>query len=138
MTLNLYNCGGLTKLPDNFHLLESLQVLSLQGCEKLVELPDELAHCPNLTTLTLWGCIVLTKMPDLTTRPNLQIDGVPEQLAEWEAEQKKKRLEDAREGKNKQQAGAAAKTSQWEAVKKDAQRGTVAGAAVEALSAGTK
>jgi len=137
VTLNLYNCGGLTKLPDNFHLLESLQVLSLQGCEKLVELPDELAMCPSLTTLTLWGCIVLTRMPDLTPLAKLQIDGVPEQLAEWEEAQKKKRLEDARDGKNKQAgAAAAAKSSQWEVVKKDAQRGTVAGAAVAALTGG--
>jgi len=62
---------------------------------------------------------------------------VPEQLAEWEEAQKKKRLEDARDGKNKQAgAAAAAKSSQWEVVKKDAQRGTVAGAAVAALTGG--
>ena len=30
-------------------------------------------------------------MPDLTPIPKLQIDGVPEQLADWEAEQKRKR-----------------------------------------------
>jgi len=140
VTLNLYNCGGITKLPDNFHELMSLQVLSLQGCEKLVELPDELALCPSLNTLTLWGCIVLTKMPDLTPLPKLQVDGVPEQLADWEESQKKKRLEDMREGKNKQQGGgaaAAAAKSQWEVVKKDAHRGSVAGAAVAALTAGS-
>ena len=69
-------------------------------------------------------------MPDLTTLPKLQIDGVPEQLADWEAEQKKKRAEDLKSGGSKQQA---AKTSNWEGVKKDAQRGAVAGAAVAAL-----
>ena len=176
VTLNLYNFGAMTRLPENFHHLESLQVLSLQGCEKLVELPEELAMCPSLNTLTLWGCIVLTRMPDLTPLLKLQIDGVPEQLADWEAEQKKKRCacmrlhacvsartqtharmqahacahastehttpahraEDLREGKNKPGGQQPAKTSQWETVKKDAARGSVAGAAVAALSAGTE
>ena len=139
VTLNLYNCGGLTKLPENFNNLEALQVLSLQGCEKLVELPDALAMCPSLNTLTLWGCIVLTQMPDLTPLPKLQIDGVPEQLADWEAEQKRKRAEDMRDGKNKQNMGNAPKqASQWEAVKKDAGRGSVAANAVAALTTGDK
>ena len=30
-------------------------------------------------------------MPDMTSLPKLQIDGVPEQLADWEAEHKRKR-----------------------------------------------
>lgn len=77
------------------------------------------------------------KRASIGTLAKLQIDGVPEQLAEWEEAQKKKRLEDARDGKNKQAgAAAAAKSSQWEVVKKDAQRGTVAGAAVAALTGG--
>ena len=40
-----------------------------------------------------------------------QIDGVPEQLGDWEAEQKRKRSEDARDGKNKQSAGCASYSS---------------------------
>jgi hypothetical protein len=119
VTLNLYNCGGLTKLPENFNNLESLQVLSLQGCEKLVTLDGcGIELCPNLTTLTLWGCIVLVTMPDLTTLPKLQIDGVPEQLADWEAEQKRKRAEDAAAGRNKGRAEAA-KPSGWRSEKSE-------------------
>ena len=119
VTLNLYNCGGLTKLPDNFNNLESLQVLSLQGAEKLETLDGcGLELCPNLNTLTLWGCIVLTQMPDLTGIPKLQIDGVPEQLADWEAEQKRKRAEDAKSGGNKGGQKEVQKTSGWAAVKK--------------------
>jgi Leucine-rich repeat (LRR) protein len=136
VTLNLYNCGSIVKLPDNFNMLESLQVLSLQGCEKLTSLPDALALCPSLTTLTLWGCTVLTKMPDLTPLPKLQIDGVPEHLAEWEESQKRKRLEDARDGKNKQQNAPAPKAGAWDSIKKDVVKGSVAGAALAALTAG--
>ena len=78
-------------------------------------------------------------MPDLTPLPKLQIDGVPEQLADWEAEQKRKRAEDMRDGKNKQNMGNAPKqASQWEAVKKDAGRGSVAANAVAALTTGDK
>ena len=57
-------------------------------------------------------------MPDLTTLPKLQIDGVPEQLADWEAEQKRKRAEDAKSGGNKGAQKEAQKTSGWAAVKK--------------------
>jgi len=138
VTLNLYNCGGLAQLPTNFNNLESLQVLSLQGCEKLVTLDGcGLELCPSLNTLTLWGCIVLTQMPDMTALHKLQIDGVPEQLADWEAEQKRKRAEDARDGKNKQSAGAPKPTQQWDSVKKDVGRGAVAAAALSAISAST-
>ena len=140
VTLNLYNCGGLTRLPDNFNNLEALQVLSLQGAEKLVTLDGcGLELCPNLTTLTLWGCIVLTQMPDMTGIPKLQIDGVPEQLADWEAAQKQKRADELREGKNKPGAAAAAAPKAqagWDAVKKDAKAGSVAAAATEALTSG--
>ena len=94
-TLNLYNCGGLTALPDNFHLASSLRILSLQGCEKLVEVPPSVAQCPALQTLTLWNTNALQILPDFSHMPRLQIDGVPEQLAEWEAEQKRKRQEGA-------------------------------------------
>ncbi len=69
-------------------------------------------------------------MPDLSGIQKLQIDGVPEQLADWEAEQKRKRAEDAREGKNKGPQQAAAKQSGWDAVKKDARQGSAAAAAV--------
>ena len=139
ITLNLYNCGGFKKLPDDFQNLESLQVLSMQGCEKLETLDGcGLELCPNLNTLTLWGCIVLTQMPDMTGIQKLQIDGVPEQLADWEAEQKRKRAEDARDGKNKGQNNAAAKAGgQWEAVKKDAARGSAAAAATTAIAGGS-
>ena len=137
VTLNLYNCGGLTRLPENFNNLESLQVLSLQGAEKLVTLDGcGLELCPCLTTLTLWGCIVLTQMPDMTGILKLQIDGVPEQLADWEAAQKQKRAEDMRDGKNKGNAAAAPKAQQWDAVKGDAKKGTVAAAATSALTGG--
>ena len=77
---------------------------------------------------------MLTQMPDLTSLPKLQIDGVPEQLADWEADQKRKRAEDARDGKNK--PAAAAKASGWEGVKKDVTRGTTAAVAVAALTSG--
>ena len=69
-----------------------------------------MAQCPSLKTLTLWDTKVLERVPDLTTIPNLQIDGVPEQLQEWEEEQKKKRADDIREGKNK---GPVVKASGW-------------------------
>ena len=92
--------------------------------------------CPSLNTLTLWGCIVLTKVPDLTPLAKLQIDGVPEQLADWEADQKRKRAEDARDGKNKPKDAAAPQKTQWEAVKKDVGRGTTAAVAVAALTSG--
>ena len=117
-TLNLYNCGGFKSLPDTLDNLESLTVLSLQGCEKLVEVPESLSRCLTLTTLTLWNCNVLERLPDLSQIPKLQIDGVPEQLADWEKEQKQKRLEDAKDGKNKGGPVKAEKTSGWAAVKK--------------------
>ena len=55
VTMNLYNCGGLVRLPDHFDRLESLTTISLQGCEKLVEINASMADCPSLKTLTLWG-----------------------------------------------------------------------------------
>lgn len=60
---------------------------------------------------------MLERIPDLSAIPKLQIDGVPEQLADWELEQRKKRAEDAKSGNNK---GAAKqeKTSGWQAIKK--------------------
>ena len=108
--LNLYNCGKLTKLPDNFHLASSLRVLSLQGCEKLVEVPPSVAMMPALTTLTLWDCRELKIMPDMSQIPKLQLDGVPEQLADWEADQKRKRAEDAAAGRSKMAVKAAEPT----------------------------
>jgi hypothetical protein len=118
VTLNLYNCGGLKSLPDTFDELETLQVLSLQGCEKLIEVPESLSRCLTLSTLTLWNCQVLERLPDLSAIPGLQVDGVPEQLASWEAEQKEKRAQDAREGKNKgANQPAAAKNAGWAAMR---------------------
>jgi hypothetical protein len=132
-TLNLYNCGGFKSLPDTLDRLESLQVLSLQGCEKLVEVPPSLGRCLTLTTLTLWNCNVLERLPDLSQIPKLQIDGVPEQLADWEADQKRKRAEDAKEGKNKGGAVKAEKSSGWSAVRKGhAMVGTAASLAGQA------
>jgi len=138
VTLNLYNCGGLTQLPHNFSNLEALQVLSLQGCEKLVTLDGcGIENCGSLNTLTLWGCIVLTQMPDFTSLPKLQIDGVPEQLVDWEAAQKEKRAQEMRDGKNKgANQGTPKPVGQWDAVKKDVARGSVAAAAVGALTGG--
>ena len=49
------------------------------------------------------NCIKLEIMPDMSGIPRLQIDGVPEQLADWEVEQKRKRAEDLRDGKTKGQ-----------------------------------
>ena len=55
----------------------------------------------------------------MTPLPKLQIDGVPEQLADWEAEQKRKRAEEAKSGgANKNAGAAAAKTTGWSVVKK--------------------
>ena len=116
VTLNLYNCGGLKSLPDTFDNLESLQVLSLQGCEKLVELPESMSRCLTLNTLTLWDCKMLVRAPDLSGIPKLQIDGTPEKLLAWEADVKKRRLEDAKSGKPV--AGQPAKQSGWSAGKK--------------------
>jgi len=118
VTLNLYNCGGLRYLPDTFDEFKTLQVLSLQGCEKLVEVPPSMSQCLTLTTLTLWNCHVLERIPDLSMIPKLQIDGVPEQLADWEVEQRKKRAEDAKAGGNKGVQQKQEKTSGWAAVKK--------------------
>ena len=98
-------------MPDTFDDMESLTVLSLQGCEKLVEVPESLGRCMTLTTLTLWNCQVLEKLPDLSGIPKLQIDGVPEQLADWEVAQKEKRAEALRDGKNKGNAAAPPKTT---------------------------
>jgi len=134
VTLNLYNCGGLKYLPDTFDQFESLQVLSLQGCEKLVELPPSMASCMTLNTLTLWNCQVLERAPDLSVIPKLQIDGIPEQLADWEAEQKKKRLEDAKNGKP-QLGGKQEAKSGWAAIKKGhALQGTAASQHGRAMS----
>jgi Leucine-rich repeat (LRR) protein len=135
VTLNLYNCGGIKALPDTFDELESLQVLSLQGCEKLIEVPESLARCMSLTTLTLWNCQALEKIPDLTPIPKLQIDGVPEQLEEWEAEYKRKRAEEAKGGGKNPATAQVAKTSGWAAVKKGhALIGTAASMAGQAKS----
>jgi len=122
-TLNLYNCGGLSKLPDNFHLATSLRILSLQGCENLYEVPPSVAMMPALQTLTLWNCMKLEVMPDMSAIPKLQIDGVPEQLADWEAEQKRKRAEQAAADRKGGQAAAAAKVME---VAVSAMKGAVA------------
>ena len=150
-TLNLYNCGSLTFLHDNFQNAIALRVLSLQvrfryccccslcfalllscclplltsdchpwpfcsrlqGCEKLKEVPPSVAHMPALATLTLWNCLALETMPDLSQIPKLQLDGVPEQLADWEADQKRKRAEDAAAGRGVKVAVKTAATSNW-------------------------
>ena len=124
VTMNLYNCGGLKYLPDTFDELENLQVLSLQGCEKLIEVPESLTRCATLNTLTLWNCQVLEKLPDLSIIPKLQIDGVPEQLADWEAEFKRKRAEIAKGGGA--QAQKTDKAQGWAAVKKSVSQATTA------------
>ena len=125
VTLNLYNCGGVKVLPDTFDDFECLQVLSLQGCEKLIEVPESLARVMTLNTLTLWNCQVLERLPDLSNIPKLQIDGVPEQLADWEADQKRKRAENAKSG-NAQSNTSTQQKSGWAAVKKDPARLTAA------------
>ena len=112
-TLNLYNCGSLTFLPDSFQNATALKTLSLQGCEKLKEVPPSVAQMPALATLTLWNCIALEVMPDLSQIPNLQLDGVPEQLADWEAEQRRKRAEDAAVGRGINVAVKTGPTSNW-------------------------
>jgi hypothetical protein len=115
-TLNLYNCGAITFLHDNFHQALSLKILSLQGCEKLKEVPPSLGMAPALATLTLWNCIALEVMPDLSTIPKLQIDGIPEQLADWEGDQKRKRLEAAAQGRNLGNATKAPTGGGWKDV----------------------
>ena len=56
--LFLYNCTGLTKLPEG---LKVNMGLYLNGCAGLRELPDGLTVGMNLV---LYGCSGLTKLPE--------------------------------------------------------------------------
>ena len=103
-------------------------------------MPESLKEAPALVTLTLWDCRSLEKLPDLSQMAKLQIDGVPEQLADWEAEQKRKRAEDLAAGRVLKGKEKAAPVSGWkEAAKalfggdKKASVAQVADAALAAL-----
>ena len=90
---------------------------------------------PALTTLTLWNCNALEILPDLTPIPGLQVDGVPEQLADWEAEQKRKRQQDAAAGRlnttqSKAPQGPGWKEAAGAFMGGDKKRPSVAGAAL--------
>ena len=68
---------------------------------------------------------MLERVPDFTPIFGLQIDGIPEQLADWEAQQKQKRIDDKKEGKNQGKRSSGEVSS----VKKDVSRGTTASSA---------
>ncbi|XP_059069640.1 disease resistance protein TAO1 isoform X2 [Cryptomeria japonica] len=58
------SCCSLTKLPDLFGELRSLQFLNLSKCDKLEELCSDF-HCLGaLKELNLSGCCSLTRLPD--------------------------------------------------------------------------
>ncbi|KAL4286112.1 hypothetical protein AHAS_Ahas19G0053600 [Arachis hypogaea] len=63
--LVFYRCKRLSELPDNIHVLQSLQVLHLQSCHVITSLPKSIKNLQQLMGLVIMDCKMLQYVPPL-------------------------------------------------------------------------
>ncbi|XP_020967999.1 putative disease resistance protein At4g11170 isoform X4 [Arachis ipaensis] len=63
--LSFFECKSLSKLPDNIHVLQSLQLLHLQSCHVITSLPKSIKNLQQLMGLVIMDCKMLQYVPPL-------------------------------------------------------------------------
>ncbi|XP_020966148.1 TMV resistance protein N-like isoform X1 [Arachis ipaensis] len=63
--LTLYKCKRLSKLPDNIHVLQSLQLLHVESCHVITSLPKSIKNLQQLIKLLIVDCEMLQYVPPL-------------------------------------------------------------------------
>ncbi|RYQ87679.1 hypothetical protein Ahy_B09g095206 [Arachis hypogaea] len=63
--LVFYRCKRLSELPDNIHVLQSLQVLALDDCHVIKSLPTSIKNLQQLIELWIANCEMLQYVPPL-------------------------------------------------------------------------
>ncbi|XP_020966527.1 TMV resistance protein N-like isoform X1 [Arachis ipaensis] len=63
--LAFYKCKSFSKLPNNIHVLQSLQVLELQSCHVITSLPKSIKNLQQLMKLVIIDCELLQYVPPL-------------------------------------------------------------------------
>ncbi|XP_057732733.1 TMV resistance protein N-like isoform X2 [Arachis stenosperma] len=63
--LLLFNCKSLSKLPENIHVLQSLQELEVESCHVLTSLPQSIKNLQQLVNLMINNCEMLQYIPPL-------------------------------------------------------------------------
>ncbi|XP_020966145.1 TMV resistance protein N-like isoform X2 [Arachis ipaensis] len=63
--LIFFECKRLSKLPDNIHVLQSLQVLQLRSCHVITSLPKSIKNLQQLLHLQIVDCVMLQYIPPL-------------------------------------------------------------------------
>ncbi|XP_020966531.1 uncharacterized protein LOC110266359 [Arachis ipaensis] len=63
--LDFYKCKSLSKLPDNIHVLQSLQSLRVESCHVITSLPKSIKILQQLMTLLINNCELLQYVPPL-------------------------------------------------------------------------
>ncbi|KAJ1264609.1 hypothetical protein BS78_08G012500 [Paspalum vaginatum] len=62
-SLHIYNCGGLTELPDSMRRLTSLQSLCIHGSPGISMLPEWLGELRSLQKMIIQNCSSLSRLP---------------------------------------------------------------------------
>ncbi|XLU29570.1 hypothetical protein S245_065636, partial [Arachis hypogaea] len=63
--LFFFGCKSLSKLPENIHVLQSLQALEVESCHVLTSLPQSIKNLQQLVDLTITNCEMLQYIPPL-------------------------------------------------------------------------
>ncbi|XP_057735689.1 disease resistance protein RPV1-like isoform X2 [Arachis stenosperma] len=63
--LLLYKCKSLSKLPDNIHVLQSLQILQVESCHVITSLPKSIKNLQQLGAIYITNCKMLQYIPPL-------------------------------------------------------------------------
>ncbi|MED6159786.1 hypothetical protein PIB30_045462 [Stylosanthes scabra] len=61
--LYFFRCKTLSKLPDNIHVLQSLQLLVIQSCGVILSLPESIKNLQQLMQLFITDCEMLQYVP---------------------------------------------------------------------------
>ncbi|QHO33491.1 TMV resistance protein N [Arachis hypogaea] len=61
--LYFYKCKSLSKLPDNIHVLQTLQVLAVEICNVITSLPESIKNLQQLIHLYITDCEMLQYVP---------------------------------------------------------------------------
>ncbi|XP_016182630.1 disease resistance-like protein CSA1, partial [Arachis ipaensis] len=63
--LAFYGCKRLSKLPDNIHVLQSLQLLHVESCHVITSLPKSIKNLQQLIEIFIFDCKMLQYVPPL-------------------------------------------------------------------------
>ncbi|MED6211510.1 hypothetical protein PIB30_074422 [Stylosanthes scabra] len=63
--LIFFECQSLSKLPDDIHVLQSLQVLEVESCPVITTLPESIKNLQQLMDIYIYNCEMLQYIPPL-------------------------------------------------------------------------